>query len=846
MVWSANNYQKAPKMVKNLPNNHFIYGFVLLIFLFLSVNNYAQTQRSYKILGISVEGNVTADPTTIIANSGLKVGNEIQVPGDQTINAIKRLWSLGIFKPNIEILIDKKIDTGVFLLIKVEEYPRLAEYQLEGNDELDKEEISEKISLVPAQTLKPSEIYRIKNKILDFYREEGFLNATVDPQEFSFFQSDTSEDEITVLWHNIQNPDDEYETYYDYDPDSRRDVVGKLRARVLLLFKIEEGEEVSVNKIFFNGNQAFEDDDLKSEFDETEESTWWKFWSSANFKKDLYEKDKELLVNFYRKNGYRDAEILSDTLIYNADKTEVDLGVTVYEGNQYRLRNVDWAGNSVYDNKTLNDRLGFRKGDIYNYEKFNQNLRANETQSDVSALYYDNGYLGFGLETKEIRVGEDSIDVDIKITENKRFKVGSVDITGNTKTKDKVVRRELYTIPGDYFSRSKIFRSIQQLANLQYFNVEKLYQTGVDYRPANDSTVNLVYNVEEKSSDYLNASVGYSGGFGFSGAIGVTLTNFSILEPFQMGGGQILNFNWQFGVGNYYRTFSFGFTEPWFMDTPTLVGFDVFDTRQRYVYDLRQTGINFKLGRRLQWPDNYFYIQGLLKYQYNDIIDGRSFYQEGKTQQYTLGLTISRTDIDNPIFPSTGSKISLSGEMSGGVFLPGDVDYYKLGLTTDWYRRIFNSNRLALYFGVDAGFMNELRSGTIIQPFEFFYMGGNGLIIATTPLRGYEDRSVGPRNQNGDIVGGRVKLKYTAEIRAALALEPIPIYVLAFAEAGNTFYNLRLADMFELRRSVGIGARILINPVGLIGFDLGYGFDRKIVDGQDPKWLFHFQFGKGF
>ncbi|MDD3557125.1 MAG: BamA/TamA family outer membrane protein, partial [Melioribacteraceae bacterium] len=246
------------------------------------------------------------------------------------------------------------------------------------------------------------------------------------------------------------------------------------------------------------------------------------------------------------------------------------------------------------------------------------------------------------------------------------------------------------------------------------------------------------------------------------------------------------------------------------------------------------------------WPDNYFYIQGLFRFQYNDIIDGRNFYAEGQTRQYTLGATISRADIDNPIFPSTGSKFSLNGELSGGPLLPGDVDYYKINFKTEWYKRLFNSNRLAFYLGAEIGYLEELNQGTIIQPFEFFFMGGNGLIIATSPLRGYEDRSVGPRNQFGDIIGGRVMTKYTAELRAAITLNPIPIYFLTFLEAGNTFLNLPSTDLFDLRRSAGVGARLLINPLGLIGFDFGYGFDRKIVDGIDPKWIFHFQFGKGF
>jgi len=821
--------------------------FISIVLLIISANLDAQVRKtSYKILGISVEGNKTADASTIIANSGLKVGDEIEIPSDATINAIKRLWSLGLFKPNISVDIEKKIENGVFLVIRLEEHPRIEKFVFEGYDELDEDDFNKVVNFIPGQILKPQEIFKSISKMKSLYDDEGYLNAKISYKLYSFFASDTSSDEITVIWRNQEDLSDEYETTYDYDSKYPSNIIRKIRDRVLLKFIFIEGEEVIVKKIKFNGNKAFDDDDLKDTFNETSEDSFWKIFSSATLNKKDYEKDKELLLNFYRKNGYKEAEIIKDSLLYSADKKNVEIILNVYEGPQYKVRNIIWEGNSVYSTAQLDERLNFKKGDVYDLERFNQNLRFNEKQSDVSSLYQDEGYLGFNITPKEERVGEDSLDIKIRVVEGSRFKIGEVDITGNTKTKDKVIRRELYTIPGDYFSRNYIFSSLQQLANLQYFNVEKLYKNGVDTRVASDSTVNLVYNLEEKSSDYLNASIGYSGSFGFSGSIGITLTNFSILEPFQMGGGQILNFNWQFGVGNFYRTFSLGFTEPWFLDTPTSVGFDLFDTRQRYVYDLQQSGITLRVGRRLTWPDRFFYVQGMGRFQYNDVIDGRGFYREGLSRQFTAGLTVSRNDIDNPIFPSKGSKISLNMELSGGPFLPGNVDYYKIDFKTDFYRRLFNSNRFAFYVGTEMGYLDELTKNTIIQPFEFYFMGGNGLVIATTPLRGYPDRSIGPTSSSGFELGGRVMNKIVSEFRVALALEPMPIYVLAFAEAGNIFSNINTADFFDLKRAVGFGARLLINPIGLIGFDFGYGFDRKSVDGKSPEWLFHFQFGRGF
>ena len=598
----------------------------LLVFLLaclLSISSFPQgTQKSYKILGISVEGNKSTDATTIIANSGLKVGNEIQVPGDQTLNAIRQLWTLNIFS-DIQILIDREIAEGVFLLIKVDEYPRLERVVIKGNDEIDTDEIEKKITFLRGTVISPQAVSKLKIRIKDLYTEEGFLNAKITDNLYEFLSADTSDGDITVTWRNKKDFSDEYNLLYESDDQSYSNLIPRIKDRVLLKLNIEEGDEVIVREIEINGNEVFEDDELTSEMEETSESVWWQFWSSAQFKPKDFEKDEQLVIDYYKQNGYRDAEVLSDSLVYNNDNKDLKIVLNVYEGPQYRIRNITWEGNTVYPDEVLNQRLEFTKGDVYDYKKFQQNLRGNEAQSDISALYLDNGYLTFNAQAEEKKVAPDSIDIHVRIEERNQFRVSRVEIQGNTKTKDKVVRRELYTIPGDYFNRAFLFRSVQQLANLQYFSAESLYGPGgIDTQLDSDSTVAVTFNVEEKSSDYLNASVGYSGSFGFSGSIGVTLTNFSIMEPFSLGAGQILNFNWQFGFGNIYRTFTVGFTEPWMFDTPTSVGVDFFDTRQQYVYDLRQTGGTLRVGRRLKWPDDFFYLQGRFRYQYNNVLQG--------------------------------------------------------------------------------------------------------------------------------------------------------------------------------------------------------------------------------
>ena len=822
---------------------------ILIIILFLSViPSFGQTEEnSYKILGISVQGNKSADVATIIANSGIKEGDELLIPGDKTMNAIRQLWGLNIFS-DIKILIDKQVGTGVFLLIKVLEYPRVEKVVYAGNDELDEKDFEDVNNLLRGQILKPQEVERLKGRIISLYNEDGFLKVNVQADNYVYFTTDTSNDGITVSWRKENDFSKEYKLLYEFGDDRTiNNLIPKIQDRILLIYTIIEGGQITVRDILFTGNKAIDSDDLISEMSETKKAKWWKFWSGSKFDPKGLKTDEKEIIKFYTSQGYRDAEIFSDSLIFSNDREDVKILINIDEGPLYHIRNITWEGNTIYNDEILNSRLGFLKGDVYDFEKLERNLRGNEQQSDIYSLYLDNGYLMFNLDKTENRIPGDSIDVSIRMQEKNRFRIGSVDITGNDKTMDNVIRRELYTLPGDYFNRALLLRSIQQLANLKFFNVEKLYgPEGITTGLANDSTVDVGFSVSEKSSDFLNASLGYSGSFGLSGSVGFTLTNFSLAHPFSLGGGQILSFNWQFGVGSLYRTFTLGFTEPWLFNSPTLVGFQVFDTRQQFVYDLRQTGGSLTYGKRLTWPDDFFNFRALFKFQRNDVISGGGFFQEGKTQEYTFGATISRRNVDNPIFPSLGSTLDLDAQISGGPFLPGDVDYFKINFKTEWYRRLFNSNRVSLYTTADLGYIKEIEAGTPIQPFEFYFMGGNGLVIATTPLRGYADRSIGPKNVNGNVVGGRVMTRYTAELRVAVALEPIPFYLLAFVEAGNVFENIETTDPFNLKRSAGFGARLLINPVGLIGFDIGYGFDRKVVDGFDPKWEFHFQFGKGF
>lgn len=767
---------------------------------------FAQQQEVYKILGISVEGNIVAQPAAIIANSGLKVGDEISftrvgniiVAGDKIRNAIKQLWALRIFK-NVSIEIENQVGDGVYLLIRVEEYPRLEDIVIEGNKALSTKDIKNKINLVRGQVIAEHRLTSIENEVKKAYEEKGYFLA-----------------------------------------DVKFEIIPTKEGRANLKVKINEGKKISIKKIIFEGNVKVKDGDLKGAMKETKEKKWWMFWRTAKFDRKKYEEDKKKLIEFYRKKGFKDATILDDSIYTDEKKEHLFVKIKVYEGPQYKVRNVKWEGNTVFDDKVLSERLDFKLGDIYNREKFEKNLYGNEQQTDVASLYLDNGYLTVNMQPEEVKISEDTIDIVIHVFEGKQFRIRRVDIKGNTKTKDKVIRRELYTIPGKYFSRSDIIRSIRNLAVLNYFNQEKLKP---DYRMVSDSTVDLTYEVEEKSSDTFNASVGYSS-FGLIGSIGVTFNNFSITEPWRGGDGQMLNLEWVFGRYDY-RTFSLSFREPWFRDTPTSIGFNLFDTRYGFTYDLRQTGGSFSLGRRLRWPDDYFRVDYVFRFQIYNVGGTSDYYQQGKWSQFSLTQVISRNSIDNPIFPTIGSNVSLSTEISGGP-LPGTTDYFKVYFSSEWYSRIFNWDKLVWYNSFDWGYVDGFKKDSFIPPIERFSMGGTGLgYIAVTPLRGYEDMSIGV-TPNG-VPEGKILMKYTTEIRFGLTMNPMPIYLLLFAEAGNAWARTRQTNIFDLNRSIGFGVRLHMQPIGLIGFDYGYGFeDVRPKDGKPDGWHFHFQFGRGF
>ncbi len=783
--------------------------------------NAPPTEQHYSIMGISVSGNRTSDAASIISQSGLYRGEQITLPSDVVRAALRQLWDMAIFR-NVDIVIDREVtqpdsSIGLFLSIHVQELPRLEKYSIEGNREIKTKDLEKALSLEQGQYLKPWELEAGKARVKTLYENEGYHFATITMEQ-NYTATDSSKVDLTVA--------------------------------------INEGKEMVVRHIDFVGNEHVSSGDLRGAMEDTKEKVWWNIFQSGKFDELKYEADKQKVIDYYHSKGYRDAQIVSDS-VWTTGENNLDILIRVSEGIQYYIRNIAVVGATVFAPQEIIEHLGFRKGDIYDMVRLETNLRGpTQDFSDVGSLYYDRGYLAT-LTSEPTIVSNDSVDLVIRVSEGMEHYFRYVDIKGNTKTKDYVIRRELYTMPGDPFSRAAVIRSMRQLAALNYFNPEKL--TPELYPQPEVKDVDITYNVEEKLSDTFNASIGYGGSLGFTGSVGVSLNNFDITDPLHGGGGEILSVSAEIGQLNEYRSYSLSFTEPWLNQTPTSLGFQLYTATSAYIYVSTQTGASISIGRRLRWPDDFFRADWQLSGLRSDITDGGGIYSVGDHDETAIQQVISRTSTDNPIFPTTGSEFSLLTRLAylplASVAPNQPANYYRNGFTMKFYTpmlSIAGQNKLVLMTMGDIGQMGALGSHPFIPPTELFVMGGTGLTtgIYTIPLRGYPDASIGTQkglaNTSVYAPGGDAYAHFVAELRFIVAMEPIPIYFLTFAEAGNIWSDFSHADLFDLKRSLGVGGRVQVPAVGMIGLDFGYGFDPIGTLGAPSGWQTHFQFGKGF
>ncbi len=785
---------------------------VFIILVSLAVVE-AQTPSGIKILGIAVEGNKTLSENSVKVQSGLIEGK--YVTQEDIATAIQNLWKLNLFS-DIKVLLDKDTDEGIFLIIQVAEYPRLGRYELRGNKKIGKSKIDEEINLVLGTVLTNNLITETKRKIRKLYEKDGFLLAEVETE-----LQDTKRENIKDL-----------------------------------IIHIKEGKRVRIKDITFKGNEKFSDSRLRRVLKGTHRRNLWVL-RTGEYDPKKYEEDKQKLRSFYRKEGYRDFQILSDSISYTPDNKRMVINFSLYEGPRYKYRNINFYGNTLYTTEQLNRLLGIKPGDWYDEEEQQKGI-----YDRINGAYMDRGYLFFQIVPNEIPVSENEIDLNFDITENSQVTVNQINISGNTKTHENVIRRELKIFPGDIFSREALIRSQREIFVLNYFaNVTP------DVIPVNDKSVDVEITVEEKSSDRANLSFSISEMYGLIGGGGFEFNNFR-------GRGQQLMISYQQGAqysvigsgANRYRSVSLSFADPWLFDSPNTVGASITYSERGgqggsltsyyyYPFDLSLYGGSVRWGRRFRFPDNYFrgsWSFAAYRKKYSNVDESylkNVLLGQSKSTSVSLTQVISRDSRNRPEFPTQGSVFNWSSTLSGGP-LGGTEHFHKHIFSFEFYEPTFW--KLVLYNHAEFGLIKRLRAGSLIPPDERFIMGGSGMIYGVA-LRGYDDNQVGPVQASSTSYvpyGGETYFKYTLEYRISISENPT-IYGLVFAEAGNAWKNLKSTDPFDLKRSAGLGVRFFMPAMGMLGIDFGYGFDD--IDpvgssgyGKREGWKTHFIFGMPF
>ena len=797
---------------------------------------YDQVPQPYEILGISVEGVENENTRSFVQQtSGLRVGQSVTLPGDQVFaDAIRNVYRLGLFS-NVRIVEERRAGTGVFLAIQVTEEPRLADYTFAGVKKGHRDDLQKSVPLIKGTPVRPAEIERSIQVVRDFYREKGFLLTDVKVE-----REQTAENAVR------------------------------------LEFVVDRGQKVEVGEIGIEGNQEVSDRRLRRKMS-TKEDRWWRFWKSATFKQDKYQEDLHGLVDYYNQRGYFDARILDDTVFVRNEagsEPEVVIGITVEEGPRYHIRNIDWEGNTVYTDEFLTQSLGFEPGDAYNSQQLESNLYANRNSSDVSSLYLNRGYMRFNVQPTISVVEGDSLDLHFEVVEGDVYDFGDIKIAGNTKTKEHVIRRELYTIPGQTFSREYIQESIRRLSQLNYFTQESLQQPPGIQINEQAKTVDLTYTLEEASSDQLELS-GTWGSFGLVLMLRFNFNNFSAQNlfngqawrPLPSGDGQQLSVGIQTN-GTYYQSYSLSFTEPWFRGKPTPVGFGLSYSRYGAGGYLSRYGGTDSLGnalqtasarvfydQRLKWPDDKFNSSTSLRYQFYENGGIFTTIPRGITQFLTLQQAFSRNSQDHPFFPQTGSMALLSVELAPP--LPGFAQHHKWRLRTNWNAPLLP--KLTLSVGTDYGFVGSLTGERVA--FERFIVGGspfdtqgayNQFGRDIIYMRGYPVNAIGPR-RNNEAVGGTILNKYTSELRwMAIQSQQLQAAPYLFADAANTWNSFGSYNPTQLYRSAGVGMRLFLPIIGMLELAYGYNFDtyvplqRSSGGTGERGWSFQFSLGQGF
>ena len=838
---------------------------------------YSQTPQIYEIADITVVGADNYEDYIIIGYSGLSKGQRIEIPGDDITNALKRFWRQGLFS-DVAILWTKAYGDKAWLEIRLSPQPRISQINYNGVKKGEREDLEARLGLAKGQQITPNIVNRAEMIIKKYFDEKGFKNA-----------------DVRLIQHE--------------------DLAHK--NEVILDINVDKNEKIKVHRIYFKGNNIFSDFKLKWAMKKTSErDNIFTIFKQKKFVESDFESDLQVLTEKYNEKGYRDAYVVCDSIV-PYDKNKVDIYISIEEGDQYHIRDIRWIGNTIYTNDVLSAYLGMKPGDVYNQKLLNK--RINEDEDAVSNLYMDRGYLFFNLIPLETNIANDSIDLEMMITEGPQARINKVIINGNDRLYEHVIRRELRTKPGELFDKSALIRSAREIAQTGHFDPESM-----DIQPKpnpENGTVDIELNLTSKSNDQIEFSAGW-GQTGIIGKLSLKFTNFSMRNLFNpksykgiipQGDGQTFTISAQTNA-RYYQAYSISFFDPWFGGKrPNSFSVSAYYSRQTgiessfynnnyynpYLYggyyggyggyydqsyyqaqlenaidpskSLQMAGINFSFGKRLSWPDDYFTFMVDLGYQAYILDDWDYLYymNNGVSHSITLGATLARTSIDNPIYTRRGSQFSLSATVTPpySLFDGKDyktlsqqnteasrqemyrwIEYYKIKFKSRTYTPLTspeNQYTLVLMTRADFGLLGSYNPYKK-SPFETFYVGGDGMTgsytyaTETIGMRGYDNGAFTPWGYEGYAY-----TRFTLELHFPFLLQPsTTIYGLAFAEAGNAWTDIRDFNPFSMKRSAGVGVRVFLPMIGLLGIDWAYGFDE--VFGKRGGGHFHFILGQEF
>lgn len=836
--------------------------------------------KKYEIAGLRVEGLQNYEDYIVIGYSGLSIGDVVEIPGDDITNAAKRFWRQGLFS-KIQIRVEKIYGNKAWLVFDLRQQPRISTINYTGCKKGEKEELEQRLSLMPGNQITQNIVNRAKEIITAFFKQKGFGNVTVDIR----LTPDLSKENEMIVDINVN-----------------------------------KNEKVKVHKIYIAGNDVLSDNKIQRVMKKTnEKKKLVNLFRQKKFVESDYENDLDLIIKKYNELGYRDARIVSDSVAQYNEK-QVDVYIEVEEGKQYFISDITWAGNTVYPSSTLDNILGIKPGDVYNQTLLNK--RTTEDEDAVANLYMNNGYLFFQLVPIESKIEGDSIALEMRVMEGPQARINSIVINGNDRLYEKVIRRELHVKPGELFSKDDLMRSAREIAQTGHFDPENM-----DIRPEpnnENGTVDLIFNLTSKNSDQVELSAGW-GQTGVIGKVSLKFTNFSLKNLFNtssykgiipQGEGQTFTISAQTNA-KYYQAYSLSFLDPWFGGKrPNSLSVSAYYSRQTGVnsqfynnnmnswlygggyypgyggyypssyyddyyqssienaYDpnkyLQMAGISLGFGKRLKWPDNYFTFMAQLSYNWYKLKNWEYlvYMQNGTSNAFVLGLSFARNSIDNPIYTRSGSQFSLDLNITPpmSLFINKDwkalaekgtveakkemyrwIEYWKLKFKARTYTPLTDPNgkwTLVLMTRADIGLLGSYNK-YLKSPFETFYVGGDGMSGSygyaqeTVALRGYDN---GAFTQQRD---GYAYTRFCMELHFPFLLQPsTTIYGLTFIEGGNAWMDLKDFSPFDIKRSAGAGVRIYLPMVGLMGIDWAYGFD-KVFNKKGGSHI-HFILGQEF